>query len=294
MSMQSRGRLDLRILQLGIGLLLCAGSAGAHPGIGIVMDRKGNVFFTDLKQVWRLTPEGKKDVAVHDVHTHELSIDPQDTLFGEHLWYEGDATKTWGHRVWRRAPDGTLTDAIPARKGFREDYGDCSFVRDTSGTMYWADRGNPTVIRKRLSGGRVDVIARANFRDVRWMTVTPDGVVYLMDLYDLVRITSDGAVRTLARGLPGENWKHRSDRHAVMGLWTDPQENVYAAVPANREVKKVAPDGTVTVVARTSAPWSPSGGLVAPNGDLWLLEYSATNAVRLRRITPRGIITVFD
>lgn len=31
----------------------------AHPGIGIVMDSKGNVFYTDLKQVWKIDPLGK-------------------------------------------------------------------------------------------------------------------------------------------------------------------------------------------------------------------------------------------
>jgi hypothetical protein len=34
-------------------LLLCLSgvTAQAHPGIGIVQDSRGNVFFTDLKQV---------------------------------------------------------------------------------------------------------------------------------------------------------------------------------------------------------------------------------------------------
>jgi len=31
----------------------------AHPGIGIVKDSKGNIFYTDLKQVWKISPDGK-------------------------------------------------------------------------------------------------------------------------------------------------------------------------------------------------------------------------------------------
>ena len=116
----------------------------AHPGIGIVRDSKGNVFFTDLKHVWKLTPGGTKSIAVHDVHTHELWIDTDDNLYGEHLWYEGDATGKWGHRVWKLAPNGTLTDIIPSRRGFRDDYRDFFFVRDKYGAMYWADRGDTT------------------------------------------------------------------------------------------------------------------------------------------------------
>lgn len=46
----------------------------AHPGSGIVMDSRGNIFFTDLKQVWKVTPEGKKTVAVANVHSHESAL----------------------------------------------------------------------------------------------------------------------------------------------------------------------------------------------------------------------------
>jgi hypothetical protein len=42
-------------------------------------------------------------------------------------------------------------------------------------------------------------------------------------------------------------------------------------------------------VAALSPPgWSPSGGLLAPNGEIWLLEYSVTNSVRVRRLGRDG------
>lgn len=52
------------------------------------MDSKGDVYFTDLKHVWKLAPDGKKNIVVSNVHTHELWIDANDNLYGEHLWYE--------------------------------------------------------------------------------------------------------------------------------------------------------------------------------------------------------------
>lgn len=78
-----------------------------------------------------------------------------------------------------------------------------------------------------------------------------------------------------------------------MGLWTDRIGNVYVAVFGGRMVKKVTPFGEVTVVAESSIPWGPTGGLVAPNGDLWLLEYSLTNSVRVRRIGADGKDQIF-
>ena len=83
-------------------------SSVAHPGVGIVEDSKGNIFFTDLKQVWRIAKGGTKKVVVTNVHTHELYIDEKDNLFGEHLWYNGEQKNTWGYYVWRLSPDGKV------------------------------------------------------------------------------------------------------------------------------------------------------------------------------------------
>ena len=126
-------------------------------------------------------------------------------------------------------------------------------------------------------------ITRAPFKDIRWMTVTPNDAVYLIDLLDLVRITPDGKVTTIARNL-ASHALIGDDRHRVQGLWTDRAGNVYVAASAEREVKRDTPSGRVDVVARSTFPWSPSGGAIAPNGDLWILEYSVTNQQRVRKV----------
>jgi hypothetical protein len=285
-------------------------AAWAHPGVGIVEDSRGSVFFTDLKQVWRITPEGKKTVAVPDVHTHELCVDRDDNLFGEHLWYEGDATKKWGHRVWRLSPDGKLTDVIPSREGFLDGY---SFVRDRARNMYWAGRGEKTVVKKRSTDGKLRTHAAGDFRDVRWMTATAAGTLYLIDGGDLKRISSDGKVTTVATKLSEHDPapSAASARHYQQGLWTDREGNVYVAITAERLVLKVGPDGIKTVIARSGespkpAPrlledqlkdnllrdepesWAPTGGMFDRGGNLWLLEYSSRNAVRAKKIGRDG------
>jgi hypothetical protein len=273
-------------------MFLSAGTAAlAHPGVGIVMDSRGNVFYTDLKHVWKISPDGKKSIAVSNVHTHELYIDAQDDLYGEHLWYEGEAIDKWGHRIWCLKADGTLLQIIAPREGFREDYRDFFFVRDRAGNMYWADHGEPTVIRKRVPDGTIaDLCKTHDFRDVRWMTASAGGSVYLTDDEDLRRISPDGTVSTLARDLKERSLFERiwGDQHNLMGLWLDAEENVYVAVLGARKVKKIFGDGRVEVVARSSLPWSPTGGFVAPNGDLWLLEYGGGFAARARCIRRDG------
>jgi hypothetical protein len=61
-------------------LVVVSAVAEAHPGIGIVQDRQRNIFYTDLKQVWKIAPDGRKTVAVPNVHTHELSLDAEGNL----------------------------------------------------------------------------------------------------------------------------------------------------------------------------------------------------------------------
>lgn len=258
----------------------------AHPGVGIVQDSRGNVYFTDLKQVWKITPDGKQSVAVATVHTHELCLDADDNLFGEHLSYEG-ATQKWSHRVWQLKPDGTVGDVVPTTDGFRKEY---SFVRDSKGTMYWAERDKETVVKKRPAAGKPGTHASGDLRQVGRMTATSDGTLYLMDSGDLRRIAPDGKTTLLTAKLSGQEKPPAkvSDLNYHMGLWTDKDGLVYVAVAAERLVVRVTADGKSSVVAKSSDPWSPSGGMVDRDGNLWLLEYDTNDTARVRRIDKDG------
>lgn len=266
-------------------LAFLPGLAGAHPGVGIVRDSRGNVYYTDLAQVWKISPSGDRSIAVRRVHTHELYLDSLDNLYGEHLWYEGDATGRWGHRVWRLSPDGRIVDVLPTRQGFRDDHDEFHFDWDRHGRMYWADRGPTTAIRCRDASGRISTLVEG-IRDAGRFIVTHDGQLYYMTGGDLCRRESDGTSTTLARNLKERRASERpmGDSHHIMGLWTDDGGGVYLAVLGGRLVKRVATDGTVAVVARSEEPWAPTGGLLDPRGDLWLLETSDDNAVRVRRM----------
>lgn len=256
------------------------------------MDAQGNVFYSDLSRVMMITPAGRRSIAVPNVHTHELYLDSQGNLHGDHVWYEGRRTKKWGHRVWRRAPDGTITDVIPASEGFLTDYG---FTRDSSGTMYWAHGDPPTEIWKRRNGELVAVHSRGHFRDVRSMVAGPDGTIYLIDSADLKKILPDGKVLIMSPGIASRSLARFTvnRRHAVMGLWLDSLNYVYAASYGTGEVKRVSPRGEVSVISHSRLPWSPTGGMVAPNGDLWILETSIINEVRLKRIAANGSVSFY-
>jgi hypothetical protein len=56
---------------------------------------------------------------------------------------------------------------------------------------------------------------------------------------------------------------------------------------------KIKPNGKAVVTQRSPWPWSPSGGFVDRAGNVWLLEFSLTNAVRVRRLKPDGSEQIF-
>lgn len=280
-------------MRLLLTVALLTATALAHPGIGIVVDKAGNVYYTDLKQVWRLAPNGARTVVVPNVHTHELHLDADGSLYGEHVTYTGpqDGSGKYHFRVWKRTADGRVSDVVPLTEGFRTNH---SFVRDAAGNSYIAGEGEGDPKRtfvRRIDAHRRSTRLAAGFRDIRWMAIGQDQKLYLIDGPALRRVDpATGTVATVARDL-GEfspnplNW---DSRHALMGLTADAQGNVYVACYTCGSVKKVGRDGQVTPFSRSRGGWAPTGVALAPASDqVWILEWKSVSEVRVRAVALR-------
>jgi len=262
----------------------------AHPGIGIVKDSKGNIYYTDLKQVWKISLGGERSVAVPGVHTHELYMDAHDNLYGEHLWYNGEQLNTWGSYAWCLHSNGKLDTVVSPHEGFLEEY---SFCRDRWDNQYWAERFMVSRIKKKTPEGIITTIAEGKFKDIRWMHVTSDGVVYFVDLLDLYTINAKGQLSLVVKGLAERPsaFSMQSARHSIFGIWLDRQDNIYAAVTSEKTVKKITRDGKVHDVVYSLMPWSPVGGLFDDDGNLWLMEFNMLNETRVRKISSKELET---
>lgn len=254
----------------------------AHPGIGIVKDSKGNIYYTDLERVWKITPGGKRSVAVSGVHTHELYMDDSDRLFGEHLWYNGEQLDTWGHYVWCLENDGTLVKVIEPKSGFLVDY---SFNRDGAGNMYWANLSITTQFKKKTRDGDISTIAEGKFSDVRWMHATNGGTVYFSNHTDIYKL-ENGQFILMAKQLGAQPGilENQPVKHSVFGIWLDKDDNVYVALASGQVVKRITQDKKVTDFIYSPGTWRPGGGLFDDSGNLWLMEIDAMNKVRVRKI----------
>ena len=269
-------------------LLMELSVAYTHPGIGIVKDSKENIYYTDLKQVWKISPDGKRTIIVPNVHTHELYIDSTDNLYGEHLWYNGEKKDTWGYYVWCLENSGKLVKILKPTEGFRNEY---SFVRDKAGNMYWAERFTVSRFKKKTPRGQVTTLAEGKFKEIRWMHATPEGNLFFIDWQDLYKIDTTGRIISLAKNLSDSTalFSFANGRHSLFGIWTDSSQNIYVANYSGQVVKKITPTGVVSRFIKTTSPWSPTGGLFDKAGNLWLMEYSDNNETRVRKISKESI-----
>jgi hypothetical protein len=126
--------------------VLPAAEALAHPAWGIAVDREGQVYFSDLKNVWKVDARGKLSVfrAGADTHTHELNVDEAGNVYGADNSYD-PATKRFFSAVWKMTPAGNFTYLLAPTDDPPE------------GTSIWRDReGNAATDRACLtaSAGR--------------------------------------------------------------------------------------------------------------------------------------------
>ncbi|HEV7920919.1 MAG TPA: hypothetical protein VGR02_09045 [Thermoanaerobaculia bacterium] len=265
----------IRVIALVVAL-----PALAHPPWGIVVDRAGRVTYSDLETVWRIGADGKPVVlraGVSGRHVHDLFVDEQGNVYGGDLSYENGRFTT---AFWRLTPGGRGT-MFPAPRG-------AGVVHDRQGSTYAVEENNhlkrETVIIKRTPAGNVSVLAggaygladgtgaQARFSNIVGMTITADGTLYVADGNAIRRVSPAGVVTTLARGLDvDKDARQPLEFASLMGIAAG--KDVYAADFRNRRIVRVTARGTVTTVMRSELPYSPTGVALAPNGDVWVLEF---------------------
>ncbi|GAA4336369.1 hypothetical protein [Flaviaesturariibacter amylovorans] len=272
----------MRLLLL---MLLLPFAANAHPGVGIVSDRRGIIYYTDLQHVWKIEG-GKRSIAVRDVHTHELYLDTAGNLYGENERYQGGDRFT--HYLWVLRPSGRLDTLKGPDVAFVND--DYSLARDAAGNEYFRRhhfrKTGPVPLYRRRPDGSEALFAEGDYRDVKWLHPQPDGSLLFVRANAVYRISTEGRVLLLADSLAGAKPDFPfASGPQLWGAWQDAGGQVYVAVFSDGAVKRVAPGGGLAVVHRSAPRWTPTYGAFDPEGRLWVLETSDKNEIR---VVPAG------
>jgi hypothetical protein len=254
----------------------------AHPGIAIVKDSKGNIYYSDLQQVWKLK-DGKKVIAVPNVHTHELYIDSNDNLYGQHEFNSNDTT--FYHYLWQLGPDGKLDTVVNTQLAYQQV--DFSLARDKEGNEYYTKqflkRRDTVNIYKKTPDGRETIFVKGNFKGVTWLHPQDDGSLLFVQHNTVYRADKNGTVQTVAQNIASSqpSFHFSGNSKTVWGLWEDVAHNIYVAVFSDQAVKKISPDGRVTDYYKSVGDWAPLQGVFDDEGRLWLMESSNKNEIRV-------------
>lgn len=291
-------------------------NAEAHPASGIVVDRAGNVYFSDLETIWKFSAEGKLTVfraGERGRHVHELAIDGEDNIYGADISYNA-ATKRYPSSVWKMTTDGEITYLLEPTENPPRGM---SIYRDRDGNMYWVDQHNhtraQTLLLRRTPAGVVTTLAggsyghadgkgaAARFSSVGGMAFGPDGSIYLTDGATIRRVAMDGTVTTIGTGL---DFRDSADQPrfltglsgSLTGLTVASDGTIYVADSANRRLLKITQSGKVGAILRTEPPFFPNG-VAAAGGDLYVLEVGFTlpntlSGPRVRKIAGDGKETI--
>ena len=275
--------------------LAVAGSALAHPGSGIAVDREGQVYFTETngKGTWKVSPNGELTL-ISAVRDHWLDID-----------LEGRFSRSNLKGFERITPDGAKPTLLLN--------GDCPFTVNRDGNIYSALwKPGRLEIHRQSPDGKVSTMqlegtTHASIGGVTGIASGPDGSLFVTDGSMLLKVTMPGRVSTVVAkvvvsdcldDLPAPHLRGVPAGPFLRGLAVDSEGAVYAAANRCRAVLKIAPDGKVTPILRATAPWSPTGVAVA-DGVVYVQEYDFPEAgprqneqrPRVRKIARDGKVT---
>jgi len=273
-----------RMTKLFFLLLLLPLVGRAHPGVGIVKDSKGNIYFTDLKQVFKIT-NGNKTVVVPNVHTHQLYVDKNDNLYGEGGYYDDKAVKFY-HYLWVYKPNGKIDTVIGMKEAYVNQ--DFSLARDKNGNEYYIKRflvphTDTNHIYRKSSGGKETILASGNFKSVNWLHPQDDGNLLYVSNNAIYRVDSLGNIKLVKEhiGNTKPSFKFSGNNILIWGVWQDNTKNIYAAVFSDQTVKKIDTNGNMTDIYKSNGNWAPLHGIFDNDNKLWVLESSDKNDVRV-------------
>ena len=287
---------------IGVAVALCgfAFTASGHPGSGIVVDRQGNVFFSDLSRgLLKIDTQGKV-TAISKEGGHWLALDTD----GSFSKVEFEKSAHWPRWFKRR----TLAGVRPA---LITD-GGSPLVVAPDGNLYYVCNDERMIpggqqIARLTPDGKEALVSPELRRiaeemgGIKGLATGPNGALYLSYPKAVLKVARDGTFTTLLNSVVAPDCdKHPpsiQDAPSLRGLAADAREVVYVAATGCRCVLKISPDGKVATVLKAESPWSPCG--VALHGeDLYVLEHINANSEahedwppRVRKMTREGTVT---
>lgn len=264
------------IAKTSIVIVLCVilgtgvSAVSAHPGSGIVVDKDGQVFFTDTgRGVWKIDAKGGLTY-LPSSRFHWLAIDEAGNF--------AEAQQSFGEWFERVTPQGSKPVLIICS--------DFPLTTGKDGDLFYANTrpGRARIIRRTPRGTESILASNETFSGISDIAAGPDGSIYVTDAGSpgatvIRKITLNGKLSVFAGA---DVLKVGRDRAVTAppeaqagysrGLSVDPAGDVYVAATGDRRVIKVTPAGVASTILQATAPWAPTGVAVF-RGEVYVLEW---------------------
>lgn len=278
----------MKLIRVLLFILLFPLSTEAHPGIGLVYDGKHTMYYTDLVHIWKMdTNSGEASIFLENIHSHELWLDDNDTLYGEHYWYD-ESVQVFKHYIWMAKPDADFSKISETHVGENDHF---SFVRESLNSSYRLTTGSSKFELIHINNDSTSILAKLDFIDPSWLYLTSDSNVFIVDYPSLHSISlKDSSITQWSEDLSYSSlpFSLQDNHHHIYGVWQDINSNIYVALFGGRKVVRIDSSLNQKTVIKTSFFWSPINGVFDSNNDLWLLEASMRGKVRLRKVALNG------
>ncbi len=269
-----RSQRDLRCrrspaLWLWVGMLGIL-NLSAHPGWGIVVDDRDQVYFTDVQHtaIWRWSVAEGLQVEQKDTWAHSLGLRSDGGLYFGKEEYRGNVGPY--QSFWTVSPTGALTARVTPYLS-REDSMAANAVLASNGDLLYLSQEG---VRRRTQAGR----------DTLWVPLATGAMTALAIRDDRLFLTVEDTILTVS---PEGEVTERANELLVeepqdpifsdggfnnlLGLTVTPSQEILVAYFGDRSVIRIGARGRKETVYRSQNPWSPVGVAVR-NEAVYVLE----------------------
>jgi len=270
----------LRLVLILAATVLVSGSATAHPGAGIAIDRAGQIYFLDTGSgLWKIDRAGR---LTHLSRTlfHWLALD-EDNRFANTQFQSGARGEIL--KVGS-SPTVLLSSDYPIAIG-----GD--------GNLYYPSgaAGNLQLMKLTPAGASSMVIrfpATVNGKPlphIGGIIAGPEGSLYYSEDAAIRKIDAQGRVSTVVAVRAPANPPSipaTSEHPYLRGLALNDRGVTYVADTGDARVLKIASSRNVRTILQTQSPWSPTAVAVS-GSEIYVLEFLHTVRDVRREWSPR-------
>lgn len=237
----------------------------AHPGSGIVVDKNGQVYFTDTgKGVWKIDANSKL-IFMPAPEFHWMTVDT--------LGLFANSQKSFGN-YFEKVTEHSIKPALIMCSDFPLVIG-----KDENIYYAYTRHGSAKIIRRTPDGSESVIANHKCFEFINGIASGPDGTLYITEASNantntVRKVTLNGTVSIIA------TYTVKSYRNAPLetsasycrGLFVDSTGIIYVAATGSRSVLKITPQGNVSTILQTTNPWTPTGVAIF-HGEVYVLEW---------------------